>query len=113
VAGAGRIMMANESNKVQISGIKVPKGYTLTGVYRTPLIGDRYLSRGGKMAYADKKMYSQFLILSKIQSPTVNIVIPRELAVRAHAENMAVTRNGNEFEDDGFEWALAIEKALK
>jgi len=105
--------MANESNKVQISGIKVPKGYTLTGMYRTPLIGDRYLSRGGRMAYADKKMHSQFLILSKIQSSTVNIVVSRELAVRAHDENMTVNLNGIKFEDDGLEWALAIEKALK
>lgn len=60
--------------------IVIPDNYESTGEFRVPLIGERYLSGGGRTAYAGKKMTTMHPIIRKQLPPMVQIELKRESA---------------------------------
>ena len=60
--------------------IVIPENYESTGEFRVPEIGERYLSGGGRTAYAGKKMTTMHPIIRKQLSPIVRIELNRETA---------------------------------
>tara|TARA_R110000787_G_scaffold9801_5_gene33937 strand:- start:100 stop:414 length:315 start_codon:yes stop_codon:yes gene_type:complete len=97
--------------------VKIPEGYEPTGEYRVPCVGDKYLSRGGKLAYCATKMSSAYLILAKPLSETVTIEVSRALATRTHNATLKVLEDGKPITlsptPDSAEWVAALNKAIR